>query len=103
LVQCGGAKGFTLLAPCPDCGIGENAEACNRGENPMEKVFLWIGRAAGIIGVVLCAVAVLTRLGGALWLSGFQVGTLLQVGMAAMLLGCLALLASITERLRARG
>jgi len=68
----------------------------------MEKVFLWTGRAAGIIGVVLCAVAVLTRLGGAFWLGGFQVGTLLQVGMAAMLLGCLALLASITERLRAR-
>jgi len=68
----------------------------------METIFLWIGRAAGLVGIVLCAVAVLTRLGGAFWLGGFQVGTLLQGGMAAMLLGCLALLAAITEQLRAR-
>ena len=68
----------------------------------MEKMFLWSGRAAGIVGILLCAVAVLTRLGGAYWLGGFQVGTLLQAGMAAMLLGCLALLAAITEQLRAR-
>ena len=68
----------------------------------MEKVLLWIGRAAGIVGVVLCAVAVLTRLGGAFWLGGYQVGTVLQAGMAGMLLGCLALLAAITEQLRAR-
>ncbi|HKC45267.1 MAG TPA: hypothetical protein VKC64_15670 [Burkholderiales bacterium] len=68
----------------------------------MEKALLWIGRAAGIVGVVVCAVAVLTRLGGVFWLAGLQVGTLLQVGMAAMLFGCLALLAAITEQLRPR-
>ena len=68
----------------------------------MEELLVWIGRLAGVAGVALCAVAVVARLVGAYWLGGFQVGTLLQVGVAAMVLGCLGYLAALTERFRAR-
>ncbi len=64
----------------------------------MRKLLVWIGRLAGIAGVALCAVAVVARLVGAYWLAGFQVGTLLLVGVAGMVLGCLAYLAALTER-----
>jgi hypothetical protein len=47
-------------------------------------------------------VAVVARVSGAFWLGGFQVGTLLQVGVAAMVLGCLSFLAALTDRFRAR-
>jgi len=68
----------------------------------MQALLVWIGRLAGVAGVALCAVAVVARLVGAYWLGGFQVGTLLQVGVAAMVLGCLGYLAALTERFRAR-
>lgn len=68
----------------------------------MQDVLVWIGRLAGVAGVALCAVAVVARLIGAFWLGGFQVGTLLQVGVAAMVLGCLGYLAALTERFGAR-
>jgi hypothetical protein len=62
------------------------------------KLLLWIGRVGGIVGVIVCAVAVLARLRGVYNLVGFQVGTLLLVGIAAMLAGCLGYLAAIAER-----
>lgn len=68
----------------------------------MEQLLIWIGRLAGVAGVVLCAIAVVARLSGAFWLGGFQVGTLLQAGIAAMVIGCLAFLAVITEHLRVK-
>ena len=68
----------------------------------MQELLVWVGRLAGVAGVALCAVAVVTRLVGAYWLGGFQVGTLLQVGVAVMVLGCLGYLAALTERFRAR-
>ncbi len=68
----------------------------------METLLLWIGRLAGLAGVLVCAVAVVVRLSGAYWLAGFQVGTLLLAGMAAMLMGCLSLLMLLTSRLIAR-
>jgi len=68
----------------------------------MQELLVWIGRLAGVAGVALCVVAVVARLVGAYWLGGFQVGTLLQVGVAAMVLGCLGYLAALTERFGAR-
>ncbi len=67
----------------------------------MLDLLVWIGGLAGVAGVGLCALAVVTRLLGDFWLGGFQVGTLLQAGVAAMVLGCLSFLAALTERLRA--
>jgi hypothetical protein len=68
----------------------------------METLLLWIGRLAGLVGVLVCAVAVAVRLSGAYWLAGFQAGTLLLAGMAAMLMGCLSLLMLLTCRVSAR-
>lgn len=65
----------------------------------METSLLWIGRLAGVLGVLLCLIAIGARLTGAFWIAGFQAGTVLQAGMAAMLLGCLAHLAVLTARL----
>jgi len=64
----------------------------------MNKLLLWAGRVGGVVGVILCTVAVIVRLRGAFTLGGFQVGTLLLAGMAAMLFGCLGYLASFAER-----
>lgn len=65
----------------------------------METSLLWIGRLAGVLGVLICLIAVGARLAGAFWIAGFQAGTLLQAGIAAMVLGCLAHLVVLTARL----
>lgn len=64
----------------------------------MEDLLLWIGRIAGIGGVLLCAVAVVARFSGHYLLGAFQVGTLFQAGIAAMIAGCLCFLVVVTER-----
>jgi len=66
----------------------------------MENVLLWIGRAAGFAGVLICAVAVASRLAGIWHIGNYPVGTLLLGGMAAMLMACLAYAAAIAERTR---
>ena len=65
----------------------------------METLLIWTGRLAGLAGVVLCVIAGATRLSGAYWLGQFQATTLLQVGVAGMVLGCLCLLMALLERL----
>ena len=64
----------------------------------MSKLFLWVGRAAGIGGVLLCVTAVVVRISGNYWLGGFQIGTLLQAGIAAMVAGCLCFLVVLIDR-----
>jgi len=64
----------------------------------MGTLFVWIGRLGGSVGVVLSAVAVLARYRGTYNVAGFQVGTLLLAGIAAMVLGCLGYLAFMAER-----
>ena len=64
----------------------------------MNNLILWIGRAAGAGGLLLCAVAVAMRLSGNYWVAGFQIGTLLQMGMTAMIAGCLCFLFVLTSR-----
>jgi cell division protein FtsX len=66
----------------------------------VQKLLLWIGRLGGIIGVILCAVAILARLRSVYNVAGFQVGTFLLAGVAAMVVGCLGYLAAIAERPR---
>jgi len=65
----------------------------------MQILLLAIGRLAALSGVLVCALAGGARLAGAYWLGGFQVTTLLQVGIAAMVLGCLCFLIVLLERL----
>jgi hypothetical protein len=64
----------------------------------MNNLLLWLGRVAGVGGVSLCVVAAVARISGHYFLGSFQVGTLLQAGMAMMIAGCLGLLAVLTER-----
>lgn len=64
----------------------------------MQALFRWIARLAGALGVALMMLAVMGRLAGAFWLGGFQVGTMLQAGMAATLVGCFGYLAALAER-----
>ena len=61
-------------------------------------ILLKLGRLAGVVGVLLCIAGIAVRLGGAYWIGGFQVGTLLQAGIAAMVFGCLCFLAVLTHR-----
>ena len=64
----------------------------------MESLLLWIGRLAGAAGALIALAAVLARGSGQYVVAGLQVGTLLQVGIAAMVLGCLAYVARLAER-----
>jgi hypothetical protein len=63
----------------------------------MQALCKWIGRFAGVVGVVTLVLSLLARLGGAYRLGNFQVGTILQAAMAAMLLACLAYLIVLVE------
>ncbi len=38
----------------------------------METVLLWIGRLAGVVGVLVCLIAAAVRLTGAFWVGGFR-------------------------------
>jgi len=64
----------------------------------METLLLWIGRLAGISGVLLTIVAFGSRAAGIFFPGGFQVGTILQAGIAAMLVGCLGYVATLAEQ-----
>lgn len=63
----------------------------------MKTLLVWAARIAGVLGVVMIAVAGAVRLSGAWSLGSFQVGTVLQAGMAGALVACLAYLAALVE------
>jgi hypothetical protein len=65
----------------------------------MHMLLIWVGRLAGMHGAVMGGAAVLARRMGHWHIgSNLQVGTLLQAGIAAMVLGALAYAAAIAER-----
>jgi hypothetical protein len=66
----------------------------------MNQLLRWTGRISGLIGLLVCIAAVLARAGGSFIIGNFQVGTMLQAGMAAMILGCLAYLAVLVDGAR---
>lgn len=68
----------------------------------MDRMLMAIGRLAGLAGAVLCAIAGIARLTGAYWLGGFQLTTLLQAGVAGMVLGCMCFLMVLVERIGER-
>ena len=61
-------------------------------------ILLKIGWMAGVGGVLLSIIGAAVRLGGSYWIGGFQAGTLLQGGIAAMVFGCFCLLAVLAHR-----
>ena len=64
----------------------------------MQVLLRWAARIAGLIGIAAMAIAVIGRVAGLDWFGAFQVGTVLQAGMAAALVACLAYLAALAER-----
>ena len=58
----------------------------------MNGALLWLGRTFGVIGVLVCTIALLVRLSGSYKYGGFEMGTMLLGGTAAMVAGCLCLL-----------
>ena len=66
----------------------------------MNMLLRWTARSAGVVGVLLCVVSVVARAAGMFVIESFQVGTLLQAGMAMMILGCLAYLAVLVDGAR---
>lgn len=69
----------------------------------MEKLLLTFGRVAGLAGAAVFVLAIATRLLGVFWLGGFQVGTLFQAAIAAMVFGCFSLLLALVGRIGERG
>ena len=63
----------------------------------MRTLLTWIGRLTGALGIVTIIAALAARLAGAYWLGGYQVGTILQAGMACVLLACLGYTAVLVE------
>lgn len=63
----------------------------------MKSALVWVGRAAGTIGVAVCALGSVARITGHYTVGSYQVGTLLLAGTAAMAAGCLALLWALTS------
>jgi hypothetical protein len=68
----------------------------------METLLIWTGRFVGLTGVLFCVIAIGGRLLGAYRLFQFEALTLLQVGVAGMVLGCLCLLTALVEHLGVR-
>ena len=73
------------------------ARALSLGGGVMTNLLLTAGRLLGVFGLAFVIVAVVVRLTGAYWLGGFQVGTLLLGGSAAMVAGCFLLLLVLTS------
>jgi len=63
----------------------------------MREMLLWVGRIAGLLGVVLAVIAVALRLGGSYQLGHFQSITILLAGNSAMVAACLAYIAAVAE------
>jgi len=64
----------------------------------MDGALLWLGRTFGMIGVLVCTIALLVRLSGSYTFAGFAIGTLFLGGTAAMVAGCLCLLLRMDSR-----
>lgn len=64
----------------------------------MTHLLKWIGRIAGLIGLVAVGCAVILRATGAWHLGGLQLGTLMNAGIAATAVGAWAYAASVAER-----
>ena len=64
----------------------------------MNGALLWLGRTFGVIGGLVCTIALLVRLSGNYKYAGFEIGTLFLGGTAAMVAGCLCLLLRMDSR-----
>jgi len=66
----------------------------------MESLLRWIGRLAGVCGILVSAWAGFARLTGSFFAGGYPVGALLLAGMTGLLVACFCLLLVLTQRTR---
>jgi hypothetical protein len=64
----------------------------------MDKLILWTGNIAGLLGILLCAISGAGRLSGAYLLAGLEAGTLFLLGVGLMVFACLTKLHLLVER-----
>ena len=64
----------------------------------MHAMLIWIARIAGLAGFALCGVAFVARAANVWNIGSYNIGAILQAGLAGMLLGCLAYAAYVAER-----
>ncbi|MCU0923415.1 MAG: hypothetical protein MUF16_24340 [Burkholderiaceae bacterium] len=64
----------------------------------MNSLLIWIGRIAGLLGLATAACAAVLRLSGVWHVAGLQIGTLMNAGVAAIVIGAWAYAASVAER-----
>ena len=64
----------------------------------MDRLMMLAGRVGGLLGLLLCTVAAGGRLAGLYWIGGFQLATLMQAGIAAMVAGCFLMLFAMNLR-----
>ncbi|MEO7854829.1 MAG: hypothetical protein ABIR94_21660 [Rubrivivax sp.] len=64
----------------------------------MNPMLMWTGRVAGCVGAITACAAVLMRAAGMWHVGSLQIGTVLQAGLAAMVLATLAYVAAMAER-----
>jgi len=63
----------------------------------MRTLLIWAGRGSATTGVLLVALAVVTRFGGSYRVGSFDVVTVLFAGLVALVAACLAYVASMAE------
>jgi hypothetical protein len=66
----------------------------------MSNLLARTGQLAGLLGILLMAVAVAARLTGRYALGDFQIGTLLLASIGGLAVGCFLMLWSIADRTR---
>jgi len=64
----------------------------------LDKLILWVGHVAALLGILLCAISGFARLSGAYLLAGMEAGTLFSLGVGLMVFACLAKLHLLIER-----
>jgi hypothetical protein len=64
----------------------------------MNNFLLMLGRLLGLAGVLIALLSMGARLLGHYFVAGFQIGTLFQTGLGAMVAACLCLLLVLTSR-----
>ena len=64
----------------------------------MKQLMVFASRAAGILGVLLCLVAGVSRLTGNYYVAGVEATTLFMVGIGLMVFACFLRLESLGNR-----
>ena len=64
----------------------------------MRQLLTLAGTAAGVLGILLCALSGLARLSGSYYLAGYEATTVFMVGTGVMVFACLIKLELLSIR-----